>query len=68
MWCLVKVLQTIPNIGIYLPEPVFSHEQLYIVLSRATVRNNVKILAISVDEKKRSNDKKKISITSDKKT
>jgi ATP-dependent DNA helicase PIF1 len=26
--------QTIPNIGIYLPEPVFSHGQLYVDLSR----------------------------------
>ncbi|XBI06179.1 hypothetical protein VPH35_134225 [Triticum aestivum] len=25
--------QTIPNVGIYLPEPVFSHGQLYIALS-----------------------------------
>jgi hypothetical protein len=28
--------QTIPNVGVYLPEPVFSHGQLYVVLSRAT--------------------------------
>ena len=26
--------QTIPNVGIYLPEPVFSHGQLYVGLSR----------------------------------
>ena len=26
--------QTIPNVGIYLPEPVFSHGQLYVALSR----------------------------------
>ncbi|XP_062232422.1 uncharacterized protein LOC133929645 [Phragmites australis] len=26
--------QTIPNVGIYLPEPVFSHRQLYVALSR----------------------------------
>ena len=30
--------QTIPNVGIYLPEPVFSHGQLYIALSRAVSR------------------------------
>ena len=46
--------QTIPNVGVYLPEPVFSHGQLYVALSRATARSNVKILAIpAVDEKKK---------------
>ena len=38
--------QTIPNAGIYLPEPVFSHGQLYVALSRATARENLKILVI----------------------
>ena len=36
--------QTIPNAGIYLPEPVFSHGQLYVALSRSTARKNIKIL------------------------
>ncbi|ONM35627.1 DNA helicase-like protein [Zea mays] len=46
--------QTIPNVGVYLPEPVFSHGQLYVALSRATARSKVKILAIPVhDEKKK---------------
>ena len=31
--------QTIPNIGIYLPEPVFSHGQLYVALSRDVSRS-----------------------------
>ena len=37
--------QTIPNIGAYLSEPVFSHGQLYVAMSRATSRKNIKILA-----------------------
>jgi ATP-dependent DNA helicase PIF1 len=37
--------QTIPHVGIYLPEPVFSHGQLYVAISRATARCHVKVLA-----------------------
>ena len=33
--------QTIPNVGIYLQEPVFSHGQLYVALSRATTRSTL---------------------------
>jgi len=38
--------QTIPNIGVYRPDPVFSHRQLYVAMSRATARKNIKILAL----------------------
>jgi ATP-dependent exoDNAse (exonuclease V) alpha subunit len=38
--------QTIPNIGVYLPAPVFSHGQLYVAMSRGTNRTNIKILAL----------------------
>jgi len=38
--------QTIPNVGVYLPQPVFSHGQLYVAMSRATARSNIKILAL----------------------
>ena len=37
--------QTIPNVGIYLPEPVFSHGQLYVALSRGVSRKTTRILA-----------------------
>ena len=43
--------QTIPNVGVYLLEPVFSHDQLYVSLSRATARSNIRILAVPAVEK-----------------
>jgi ATP-dependent DNA helicase PIF1 len=48
--------QTIPNAGVYLPEPVFFHGQLYVALSRATARSNIRVLAVRPSDKK---DKKK---------
>ena len=42
--------QTIPHVGIYLPEPVFSHGQLYVALSRGISRANTKVL-VHLDEK-----------------
>ncbi|XP_021312013.1 ATP-dependent DNA helicase PIF1-like [Sorghum bicolor] len=47
--------QTLPNVGVYLPEPVFSHGQLYVALSRATARLNIRILAVLPSD---TNDKK----------
>ena len=36
--------QTLNWVGLYLPTPVFSHEQLYVTYSRVTSRKNLKIL------------------------
>ncbi|OMO79395.1 hypothetical protein CCACVL1_13702 [Corchorus capsularis] len=35
--------QTIPNVGIYLPNHVFSHGQLYVALSRGTSQSTTKV-------------------------
>ncbi|WVZ63166.1 hypothetical protein U9M48_012821 [Paspalum notatum var. saurae] len=50
--------QTIPNVGVYLPEPVFNHGQLYVALSRATGRSNINILAIPAIDGDNNNKKK----------
>ena len=34
-----------------MPEPVFSHGQLYMALSRATAKSNIRILAVPAAEK-----------------
>ena len=35
--------QTLENVGIYLPEPVFSHGQLYVALSRCKSFEGIKV-------------------------
>ena len=42
--------QSLNKIGIYLPQPVFGHGQLYVALSRATSPNGLKILLQSDGE------------------
>jgi ATP-dependent DNA helicase PIF1 len=59
--------QTIPNVGVYLPEPVFSHGQLYVALSRATARSNIRILIKPTVEKDVNKGKRKKKLTEDKK-
>jgi ATP-dependent DNA helicase PIF1 len=41
--------QTIPNIGIFLPDAVFSHGQLYVTLSQAITKQHVKVLPYPTD-------------------
>jgi ATP-dependent exoDNAse (exonuclease V) alpha subunit len=43
--------QTIPIVRVYLPEPMFSHGQLYVALSRAMARSNIRILAVPAAKK-----------------
>ncbi|KAM0010388.1 putative DNA helicase [Helianthus debilis subsp. tardiflorus] len=38
--------QSLDKIGIYLPQPVFTHGQLYVALSRATAPESLKILIV----------------------
>ncbi len=35
--------QTLNNVGVYFPSPVFSHGQLYVVISQVTSSANIKI-------------------------
>jgi ATP-dependent exoDNAse (exonuclease V) alpha subunit len=60
--------QTIPNAGIYFPEPVFFHGQLYVALSRSTGRKNVKILVVpnAGNKKKNQDDNKNKSLNNSK--
>ena len=42
--------QTIPHVGVYLPQSVFSHGQLYVALSRDTSRATTKVLVKPVKD------------------
>jgi len=41
--------QSLKNVGIYLPSPVFSHGQLYVTISRVTSKEGLKILIVDED-------------------
>ena len=52
--------QTIPNVGVYLPAPVFSHGQLYVAIYRTTSRTNIKMLALPPDADAQEEEAKKM--------
>lgn len=43
--------QSLSNVRIYLPTLVFSHEQLYVVISRVRSKQGLKILALNKEGK-----------------
>ena len=49
--------QTFTKVGVYLPNSAFSHDQLYVTLSRLTLKKNLKILL--ADNSKFHNEREK---------
>lgn len=43
--------QSLSNVGLYLPKPVFTHGQLYVAVSRVTRRDGLKILCLDSEGK-----------------
>ena len=50
--------QTFNKIGIYLPEPVFSHGQLYVAFSRTSKFANIKVKVLTLEDKQGNLDSK----------
>ncbi|KAL6544062.1 hypothetical protein OROGR_010559 [Orobanche gracilis] len=42
--------QSLANVGLYIPKPVFSHGQLYVAFSIVTTKKGLKVLAYDKDD------------------
>jgi hypothetical protein len=42
--------QSLERVGVYLPNPVFTHGQLYVAVSRVTSKDDLKILPVARHE------------------
>ena len=42
--------QSMSNVGLYLPNPVFSHGQLYVAMSRVKSIDGLKVLILNKDK------------------
>ncbi|GBM45495.1 hypothetical protein AVEN_210227-1 [Araneus ventricosus] len=52
--------QSLRKVGIYLPQPVFSHEMLYVAFSRATSRRCVRVLIIDTKKQGKLNSSNRV--------
>ena len=43
--------QTLSRVGLYLPQPIFTHGQLYVAISRVKTKRGLKILILDEDGK-----------------
>jgi len=43
--------QTLSKVGLYLPDPIFTHGQLYVAISGVTKKKGLKILILDEDGK-----------------
>ena len=44
--------QSVKHVGLFLKQPIFSHGQLYVALSRCTSSSRIKAIVRDVDEEK----------------
>lgn len=47
--------QSLSEVGLFLPRPVFSHGQLYVAVSRVTFKKGLKVLIVDKDGKPKKN-------------
>ena len=55
--------QSINNLGVYLPQPVLSHGQLYVILWRAGLPHKTKVILIDIKDTQRTFEKADVKYT-----